>query len=201
MEKDAEENQETAREHKKLILIRHGQTEFNTQNRLQGWCDSPLTSEGKRQMARSGLVLKKLGIQPDVIWCSDLGRAVESAGIVLPHARRMALPALREYSFGEYDGKPSAEAPGWDELPAHGAEDLNEARNRLAKALGYVLSQTPEGETAVAITHGIAASLILTLADCDEQPEWFMNGCLLLFDWDGDTLRLEKILNNEPGKE
>lgn len=201
METGREKTPQVATGHKRLILIRHGQTEFNTQHRLQGWSDSPLTEEGKRQMERAGLELKHMGVQPDVIWSSDLGRAVESAGIVLPHAQRMALPALREYSFGEFDGKPGAKAPGWDELPAHGAEDLSEARDRLAKAIGYVLSKTPDGETAVGITHGIAASLILTFAECDRQPEWFQNGCLLIFDWDGETLRLQEIRNNEHGKE
>ncbi|WP_298070644.1 histidine phosphatase family protein [uncultured Faecalibaculum sp.] len=200
MENTAEEKRPDS-QHKRLILIRHGQTEFNTQNRLQGWSDSPLTEEGRKQMEISGAILKQAGLQPDVIWCSDLGRAVESAGILLPHASRMAMPALREYSFGEFDGKPAAQAPGWDELPAHGAEDLTAARDRLAKGIGYILSQTPEGQSAVAVTHGIAASLILTLAECDRQPEWFSNGCLLVFDWDEETLRLQEILNNEQGKE
>lgn len=186
---------------KKLILIRHGQTEFNIQHRLQGWCDSPLTETGKEQMKAAGRALADLGVHPEVIWSSDLGRAEQSAALVAPEAKNLVLPDLREYSFGDYDGQSGLQVPDWDELPRHGAETLQEAQQRLAQALGTVLASTEPGGTAVVITHGIASSLILALSEHEEEPEWFLNGCLLEYSWDGKDLRLERILNNERGKE
>ncbi len=67
-----------------IFLIRHGQTEFNVEGRLQGWLDSPLTPLGVQQARRMGRILRSLMDDPDTwsIVSSPLGRARRTAEIV-----------------------------------------------------------------------------------------------------------------------
>lgn len=181
--------------HKKLLFIRHGKTRFNVEGKVQGWCDSPLTQEGLMQMRQTGRILIQKGIHPQNIYASDLGRAVQSAKIIAPDAQCYGVPALREYSFGQFDGKPSITLPDWDELPEHGAETLEDCQRRVAGGLMAVLNR--EEEMAVVVSHGIIASLVTAMAECKKEPDHFSNGCILVFDFDGQSLTLEDVWNNE----
>lgn len=87
----------------KLILIRHGQTEWNVEQRLQGWSDSPLTKQAIHQMYEMALP----ELDNPKLYSSDLGRARESAQIL---AERLKLELvldqrLRERGFGILEGK------------------------------------------------------------------------------------------------
>ena len=87
-------------------LVRHGQTLWNTQGRTQGHGNSPLTELGKIQAINLARHLKEYPI--DLIYCSDLGRAIETADII---GVELGLdvnptPALREMGFGEWEGMP-----------------------------------------------------------------------------------------------
>lgn len=101
--------------HLEVYLVRHGQTEFNVQARLQGWADSPLTPLGYAEAAKLGRVLAKRLPAPvfDAAFCSTLSRTVATAEAVLSHAGLsdlsiMPLDDLREYGFGEFEGQPAA---------------------------------------------------------------------------------------------
>ena len=87
----------------KLVLIRHGETHWNNENRIHGWLDSPLTEQAKSDL--SALTLPALH-QP-LLYSSDLGRAHDSANII---ANKMGLDVildkrLRERNFGILQGK------------------------------------------------------------------------------------------------
>ena len=93
----------------RLILIRHGQTEWNVQGRMQGRMDSPLTSLGCLQASAVGSCLKNLGC--DALVHSDLGRTCETARLIaaetgLPLSPE---PALRERALGIMEGLTKAE--------------------------------------------------------------------------------------------
>lgn len=88
---------------RRLILIRHGQTHWNQQRRIHGWLDSPVTEKALLQLQKMQLPV----LNNPVIFCSDLGRAKQSAEII---ASKLALPItidsrLRERSFGVLQGK------------------------------------------------------------------------------------------------
>jgi len=93
-----------------LLLIRHGETRWNREGRVQGWLDSPLTDAG---MAQARLLAACLALaRPDRLYASDLGRARETAS---PIAARLGLevtlePALRERAYGVLEGCTWAEA-------------------------------------------------------------------------------------------
>ncbi len=63
---------------KKLYIVRHGQTLFNKKNRIQGWCDSPLTKLGHRQAKATKEYFEKRGVVFDKACCSTLHRTEET---------------------------------------------------------------------------------------------------------------------------
>lgn len=98
-----------------IYLLRHGQTEWNAQGRIQGALDSPLTELGRRQAQLMGLTLKRaLNGTAVPLYCSPLGRARQTLEIVCASAGLDATGCafderLRELSWGEWDGKTRAE--------------------------------------------------------------------------------------------
>jgi hypothetical protein len=65
-----------------LLIIRHGESEWNVERRWQGWLDAPLTALGEKQAAGAGRGAGRFGFSPAVIHCSDLGRARQTAEII-----------------------------------------------------------------------------------------------------------------------
>ena len=95
-----------------LYLIRHGQTEYNAAGIVQGWCDSPLTAEGKAGAAQTGNAIAQAQIPFTAAYCSTSPRTAATAQIILQHARQphitpVALDDLREYHFGSFERQPS----------------------------------------------------------------------------------------------
>lgn len=93
---------------KTLYLIRHGETEWNDQWRLQGQRDIPLSSKGILQAKKAAESLQNKDI--DVIYCSDLSRAVQTAEIISAGRKGGEIQVyktkkLREISFGDWEGK------------------------------------------------------------------------------------------------
>lgn len=97
-----------------LILIRHGQSEYNLQNRFAGWIDTPLTAEGINQALAAGDLLKSIGFMPAEVWASPLDRARKTAGHILSKLgvaeSIIQIDArLVERSYGGLSGKNKAE--------------------------------------------------------------------------------------------
>ena len=86
---------------KKLYLMRHGQTLFNLQNKIQGWCDSPLTELGQYQAKVAGQYFKDHQITFDHAYCSTSERCSDTLELVtdMPYTR---LKGLKENFFGNY---------------------------------------------------------------------------------------------------
>lgn len=96
-----------------LYLIRHGQTEYNAAGIVQGWCDSPLTAEGKAGAAQTGNAIAQAQIPLAAAYCSTSLRTAATAQIILQHAQQphiapAPLDDLREYHFGSFEGQPSS---------------------------------------------------------------------------------------------
>ena len=89
----------------KIFTVRHGQTFWNTEGRIQGHTDIPLDETGIAQAEKLGARLADEKV--DIIYTSDLLRAARTAEIINGHhgAELVATPALREISFGTYEGQ------------------------------------------------------------------------------------------------
>lgn len=93
----------------KWLIVRHGETEWNRDSRIQGQADTPLSDEGRAQVAALGAALK--GAQIDRAFSSDLSRARETAELVLGE-RNVPVETtgdLRELNFGRWEGRLGAE--------------------------------------------------------------------------------------------
>lgn len=84
-----------------LILLRHGQSQWNERNLFAGWVDVALTERGQLEAVSSGRLLSSLGILPDVLHTSVLGRAIETAHLALREAGRMWIPVSRSWRLNE----------------------------------------------------------------------------------------------------
>ena len=148
-----------------LHFVRHGETDWNRDGRIQGFADVPLSSIGREQ-ARE--LAASLGGRPiGAIYASDLRRALETAE---PLATRLGLevvatPALRERDFGANEGRIAAEVAAelgteagtaWlgpdDRHP--GGESLRELYQRVAAFLDELLADPPAHEIALVTSGG-----------------------------------------------
>ncbi|MGO1770298.1 MAG: phosphoglyceromutase [Microbacterium sp.] len=97
-----------------LILLRHGQSEWNEKNLFTGWVDVRLTEKGREEARRGGELLKEQGVLPDVLHTSVLSRAIQTADIALEAADRLWIPVrrswrLNERHYGALQGKDKAQ--------------------------------------------------------------------------------------------
>jgi probable phosphoglycerate mutase len=156
-------------------LVRHAQTIWNREKKIQGQKDSPLTSDGKIQASRWGQLLKPLPWNR--ILASDIGRAIETAGII-NQALKISLKTdarLREQDWGQWTGETifriqtdtpreldSRVRAGWDFCPPDG-EVRRSVLERSRQALSEAAAKWP-GETILVVTHeGVVKSLIYYL--------------------------------------
>jgi 2,3-bisphosphoglycerate-dependent phosphoglycerate mutase len=97
-----------------LIMIRHGESEWNDKGLFTGWVDAPLSERGKTEAARAGQQLTDAGLRPDVVHTSLLSRATQTADIALDVAGLGWLPVqrswrLNERHYGALQGKDKAQ--------------------------------------------------------------------------------------------
>jgi 2,3-bisphosphoglycerate-dependent phosphoglycerate mutase len=96
-----------------LVLLRHGESEWNKANLFTGWVDVPLSEEGRVEAARGGQLLAENGLLPDVLHTSLLRRAITTADLALAEAGRTWIPVrrswrLNERHYGALQGKDKA---------------------------------------------------------------------------------------------
>jgi len=84
-----------------LILLRHGESEWNEKNLFTGWVDVDLTDKGKAEALRGGELLKEAGLLPDVVHTSLLKRAIKTANLALDTAERSWIPVRRNWRLNE----------------------------------------------------------------------------------------------------
>lgn len=132
-----------------LLLVRHGETDWNAEGRLQGHTDRPLNDYGRRQA--QALAEQLAGARVDAIYTSDLARARETAEIV---AARLGLPVavdpdLREKDWGTWEGLTSEER-----LTVEFQGESTEAhRERVMRAIERIVAAHAGGRVVV-VTHG-----------------------------------------------
>src|ERR671933_1703066 len=84
-----------------LILLRHGESEWNAKNLFTGWVDVPLSDVGREEAARGGQLMVDSGVLPDVVHTSVLRRAITTAHLALDVAERHWIPVRRSWRLNE----------------------------------------------------------------------------------------------------
>lgn len=85
----------------KLVLMRHGQSQWNLENRFTGWVDVDLTDQGRSEAARAGKLLKTEGYQFDLAFTSVLRRAIHTLWITLDEINQAWLPVKKSWRLNE----------------------------------------------------------------------------------------------------
>lgn len=182
-----------AKNSQRIVLWRHGQTNWNIENRFQGHSDIPLNEVGIAQAERAAPLL--LNLQPDKIVSSDLIRAQQTASALAKLAKlEIQIDAgLRETNGGKWEGKTGAENRAedyerfvtWldgDDAPAgETGERRSEIAERAVSAITRALS--PNVSTLIVVTHGGTARCILGKMLDMPMNQWSALGGLSNASW------------------
>lgn len=175
-----------------LVLLRHGETTWNAEHRIQGQVDSLLSERGESQAAAVAPHLRRFA--PVALWSSDLQRAARTAAAV---GESVGLevrldPRLREFGLGAREGDThetyAAEHPDeyddfvtgrWSSVP--GAETLGAVRTRVETCLSELADAFAPGETGIAVAHGAALRVAVEalVQGTESEPSAFagMSNC------------------------
>jgi len=167
----------------KLILVRHGQSQWNLENRFTGWVDVPLTEAGRAEALRAGKAIQALGIRFDWAYTSVLIRAIETLQIILSQIGQEKLSvtkdqALNERHYGDLQGLNKNETKkkfgedqvklwrrSYDVAPP-GGESL---KDTAARALPYfesrILPDLKAGKNILVAAHGNSLRSIVMFLD------------------------------------
>ena len=165
-----------------LVLVRHGQSQWNEKNLFTGWKDPGLTAKGVEEAKSAGIQLRSEGFQFDVLFTSNLLRAQKTGEIILKELGATNLPvvknqALNERDYGDLSGLNKDEArEKWGDEQVHiwrrsfdtpppGGESLKGTAERVLPYFKKeILPQLLEGENILIAAHGNSLrSLVMEL--------------------------------------
>lgn len=192
----------------KLILIRHGQTDFNIQKRYCGYSNPSLNEEGRRQVNLLKNTLCEM--KADILYSSDLLRAMETAQILLPDMSIQKNEKLREYNFGVFEGLTYDEImkthagifSEWIDDPSKRAlpegDSFISFSKRINDGLDSILLMNKQ-KIIVLVTHSGPIRLILSnILKYDADKFWKIkqdNAALNIINYNGLTVEVEMINN------
>jgi len=145
-----------------LYLIRHGETQWNVEGRIQGHSNCPLNANGYAQARRVAQLMANFSLQ--AIYTSDLDRAIETAAVIAdchPPLTPRSDARLREVFFGEWEGLTAEQVTaGWPREAAAwradslrhrppGGETLETVQIRVSQAIANIITEYPRGEVAI----------------------------------------------------
>ena len=165
-----------------LILIRHGQSEWNALNQFTGWKDPDLTAKGIEEAHNAGMVINNLNINFDLVFTSALIRAQNTAEIILKEINQSLTTikdqALNERNYGDLAGlnKNDARKRWGDEqvhiwrrsydIPPPGGESLKDTGERvLPFFMKEILPHVCEGKNVLVAAHGNSLRSLIKFLD------------------------------------
>ncbi|QEU47716.1 histidine phosphatase family protein [Schleiferilactobacillus harbinensis] len=182
-----------------LYLMRHGQTLFNAQHRIQGWCDSPLTEKGIAQAKIAADYFPDNGITLDAAYCSTAERASDTLELVtqLPYTR---VKGLREWNFGAFEAQPeylNPPLPYNDFFVRYGGESQDQVQDRLSKTITTIMAHDPSQHVLMVSHGGAIANFYRAWQQYEAIPftGHFGNCCILTFTFDGQHFVLQAVFN------
>jgi len=195
-----------------LVLLRHGQSQWNLENRFTGWVDVPLTEKGFEEARRAGELLKSYHF--DKVYTSALTRAHQTMDTVLEVMGVKDIPierdeALNERHYGDLQGKNKAETAekygaeqvhiwrrSYDVQPPGGESLKDTAARTLPYFREHILPDLKAGKNVLVVAHGNSLrSIVMELDGLSRQEVLELNlgtGVPYVYDFDGDGTPLAK---------
>ncbi|MBC7259886.1 MAG: histidine phosphatase family protein [Chloroflexi bacterium] len=194
----------------RLIFVRHGESVWNHEGRVQGIADPPLSERGRAQAA---LVAERIAreFRPAAVYASALQRATETGRII---AERLGLPLnvdarLNEYDIGALTGLKDAEVAEqypdiwtrWEMdvqwVPIPGEEGLHRFLDRITRAMDEIIAAHPGDVEVVVVTHGGVMALYLGdlvgLNPRQRMPWRFDNASISIVEPEGVRPRIVRL--------
>ncbi len=155
-----------------LVLVRHGESQWNLENRFTGWVDVPLSEKGIGEAASAGERLKKENIHFDVAYTSLLQRAQNTLTLILEKLGQSGIPvhkhqALNERHYGDLQGLNKAETAkkfgddqvkiwrrSYDIAPPNGESLKDTAARTLPYFEKHILAELKNGQNVIVAAHG-----------------------------------------------
>ena len=182
---------------KTLYLMRHAQTMFNVQKKIQGWCDSPLTQQGKEQAKKVFEYFKEHGISFDHAYCSTSERCSDTLEIVT-NMQYTRLKGLKEMFYGELEGE--SERLNCDDPEGcktyylqFGGESSDDVKDRMMKntiLLLFIIFSFS------ACSHGGACfNFLRGVQDPSEElKKGFTNCCVFVYEYNDHHFTLKEVI-------
>ena len=166
-----------------LVLVRHGQSEWNRQNLFTGWRDPDLTKQGVTEARNAGRALKNEGINFDIAFTSELMRAQKTCALLLEEQGQTDLQticnvALNERDYGDLSGLNKDDArKKWGEeqvhvwrrsydIPPPGGESLKDTAERVLPYFnGTIMARINASENVLVAAHGNSLRALVMVLD------------------------------------
>jgi len=191
-----------------LVLVRHGQSEWNAKNLFTGWKDPGLTSDGKKEAINAGSLIKQRDIQFSMMFTSDLKRAQITGQIILDGIQQSDIKvvknqALNERNYGDLSGLNKDDArKEWGEKQVHiwrrsydvpppGGESLKDTADRVLPYFNnLILPKIMQGENILVAAHGNSLrSLVMQLDNLSKEEVVALEiptGAPIIYSFDGN---------------
>ena len=204
-----------------LVLVRHGQSEWNEKNLFTGWRDPGLTEQGKAEAKEAGEALKKAGYEFDVSYTSNLSRAQETNRLMLAELGQSDIEivkneALNERDYGDLSGLNKDDArEKWGEeqvhiwrrsydVPPPGGESLKMTAERVLPYFDKeILPRVLKGERVLVAAHGNSLrALVMQLDKLNQEQVIALNiatGAPIVYELDdkGNVLSKKILIERE----
>jgi 2,3-bisphosphoglycerate-dependent phosphoglycerate mutase len=166
-----------------LVLVRHGESQWNLENRFTGWVDVPLSEKGIGEAKKAGERLKKENIRFDVAYTSNLQRAQNTLSLILQELNQAALSvtkneALNERHYGDLQGLNKAETAqkfgdeqvkiwrrSYDVAPPKGESLKDTAARTLPYFEAHIVRDLKAGKNVIVAAHGNSLRAIVMHLD------------------------------------
>ena len=191
-----------------LVLVRHGQSEWNAKNLFTGWKNPGLTSDGKKEAINAGSLIKQRDIQFSMMFTSDLKRAQITGQIILDGIQQTDIKvvknqALNERNYGDLSGLNKDDArKEWGEKQVHiwrrsydvpppGGESLKDTADRVLPYFNnLILPKIMQGENILVAAHGNSLrSLVMQLDNLSKEEVVALEiptGAPIIYSFDGN---------------
>lgn len=184
---------------KLLYLMRHGETMFNVQGRIQGWCDSPLTERGKQQALLAKAYFQEQQISFDHAYSSTSERCSDTLELItdMPYRR---LKGLKELFHGELEGESERlnritpqEAETF--YLRFGGESSNALRDRMTQTLTNVMKQD-DHRSVLAVSHrGACINFLRGIQDPEEELGKGLGNCtIFVYRYEDNQFALQEVV-------
>lgn len=183
--------------------MRHGETLFNVQHRIQGWCDSPLTEEGKKQTLWAKQWFIDHDISFDHAYSSTSERCCDTLELITD-IKYERCKGLKENFYGDLEGFPDYLAENDPQkcetyyLQFKG-ESSNTTKKRMVKTLTEIMRKEHHDSVLVMSHGGACFNFMRAVVDVytEQLKEGFGNCCIFIYEFENDQFNLKEVIRKK----